>query len=152
MNFEQRTALSEYSLLGAWLIALAATLVALYSGEILKMPVCLLCWYQRIFMFPLAIQLGIACFRHDLSIAIYTLPLAALGAIIALYHYLIQMFPSLAAIIPCSADASGVRCDTFDWQILGFITFPLLSFIAFLIILILSIITIFPLPPGRGRG
>ncbi len=126
-----------YALLAAWIISLLATLGALYASEILKMPVCILCWDQRVFMFPLVILLGIATFRNDTGIAIYTIPLAALGALIALYHYLIQMIPALAPYTPCRADANGVHCETIDWQLFGFITLPLLSMVAFIVIIIL---------------
>ena len=50
-----------YALLGAWLIALIATLGALYASEILKMPVCALCWDQRVFIFPFGNPAG---YRH----------------------------------------------------------------------------------------
>lgn len=123
----------------AWLVALVATVMALYASEILKMPVCTLCWEQRVCMFPLAIQLGIAAFRNDQNIVVYTLPLAVIGALIALYHYLIQMIPALAPYTPCRATASGVSCETIDWQF-GFVTLPLLSLLAFVLIMILLII------------
>lgn len=128
----------------AWIIALVATAVALYSSEILNMAVCKLCWYQRIFMFPLAIQLGIAVFRKDNRFAVYALPLTILGGIIALYHYLIQMIPALAPYTPCRADAAtgAVSCETIDWQLAGFITFPLLSLIAFALITFLLILSL----------
>ena len=38
----------------AWVIAASAMLGALFFGEVMQLPPCLLCWYQRIFMFPLA--------------------------------------------------------------------------------------------------
>lgn len=125
----------------AWLIALIATLLSLYSSEIAKMPVCTLCWWQRIFMFPLAIQLGIAFFRNDSSIKFYTLPIAILGALFALFHYLLQTIPSLILLAPCRADPCGVHCETIDWQLFGFITLPLLSLLAFLAITFLLFIT-----------
>jgi disulfide bond formation protein DsbB len=128
--------LNDLGLLIAWLVSLAATLSALYASEILKMPVCTLCWDQRVFMFPLVIILGIATFRNDLKIVIYAIPLASLGALIALYHYLLQMIPALAPFTPCRVNATGVSCEHIDWQLFGFITFPLLSLVAFVAILI----------------
>ena len=52
-------------LMAAWGVALAATLGALFIGEVMGMTPCLLCWYQRIFMFPLALILGMAAFAED---------------------------------------------------------------------------------------
>jgi protein-disulfide isomerase len=44
---------------GAWLVATASTLGALFFSEIMELPPCLLCWYQRIFMFPLVLLLPV---------------------------------------------------------------------------------------------
>ena len=74
----------------AWLIALAASLSALFIGEVMGQTPCNLCWHQRAFMFPLAVILVVASFRGDASVSRYGLPLAALGAAIdfslALFH------------------------------------------------------------------
>ena len=40
-------------------------------------------WYQRIFMFPLALILGMAAFAKDRRGAVYALPLALAGAVMA---------------------------------------------------------------------
>ena len=73
----------------AWLIAAAATLGALFFGEVMKVPTCSLCWYQRIFMFPLALLLPLALFPFDARITRYALPLAVIGWGIALFHVLL---------------------------------------------------------------
>lgn len=41
-------------LCSAWLVATLATAGALFIGEVMLMTPCVLCWYQRIFMFPIA--------------------------------------------------------------------------------------------------
>ena len=56
----------------AWAIALAATLGALFIGEVLGQAPCHLCWYQRIAMFPLALILGLATLSGDLGTVSYT--------------------------------------------------------------------------------
>ena len=66
-------------LFAAWLVALGATLGALFIGEVLGQTPCTLCWYQRIAMFPLALLLGLACLHEDASVGRYALPLAAAG-------------------------------------------------------------------------
>ena len=47
-------------LFAAWLIALVSTLAALFIGEVMGQAPCVLCWFQRAFMFPLAVILLIA--------------------------------------------------------------------------------------------
>jgi len=34
---------------GAWLVASTSTLGALFFGEVMNLPTCVLCWYQRLF-------------------------------------------------------------------------------------------------------
>ena len=56
----QRLSRDELLLTTAFLIALAATLGALFIGEVLGQMPCTLCWYQRIAMFPLVPILGLS--------------------------------------------------------------------------------------------
>ena len=72
--------------LSAWGIALVVKLSALFIGEVMGMTPCLLCWYQRIFMFPLALILGMVAFAEDRRGAVYALPLAIGGVAVAGYH------------------------------------------------------------------
>ena len=127
----------QISLYLAWLVSVVGFIGALYASEIQHMPVCNLCWYQRICLFPLVIILGIAAYYDDRKIVKYVLPLTILGFIFALYQYLIQLFPGFAPIEVCGL---GPSCTHVSFIWLGFITFPLLSLIGFLIITLLLII------------
>ena len=115
-------------LLMAWLVALAATASALFIGEVMLMVPCQLCWYQRIFMFPLALLLGMACFSEDRRGAVYALPLALGGAAMAGYHTLLVAGFIPKAWLPCSA---GVSCADQRLEILNGIQIPWLSLAAF---------------------
>lgn len=125
-------------LLAAWLVALAATLGALFIGEVMLMVPCQLCWYQRICMFPLVLILGMACWSDDRRGAVYALPLALGGAAIAGYHTLLVAGLIPKAWIPCSA---GVSCAEQKLEILNGIPIPWLSLAAFVAIAFL--LTIF---------
>jgi disulfide bond formation protein DsbB len=121
------------SLLLAWIAAIIATLGSLYFSEVRHFIPCTLCWYQRIFMYPLAIILGIAVYRNDGGIYKYVLPLSIIGMLISGYHTVLQKIPYLQQFEMCT---TGVPCskDYLNW--LGFITIPLMAFIAFTIITI----------------
>jgi disulfide bond formation protein DsbB len=121
-------------LLAAWLVALAATLGALFIGEVMLMLPCQLCWYQRIFMFPLVLVLGMACWSDDRRGAVYALPLALVGAAIAGYHTLLVAGLIPQAWIPCSA---GVSCADQKVEILNGIPIPWLALAAFVAIAVL---------------
>jgi disulfide bond formation protein DsbB len=69
-----------------WLLVTAATLGSLFFSEIMKLPPCSLCWYQRVFMFPLAIILLLGLFPLDVKVVRYALPLALGGALVHEYR------------------------------------------------------------------
>ena len=124
-------------LLSAWGIALAATFGALFIGEVMGMMPCLLCWYQRIFMFPLALILGMAAFAEDRRGAVYALPLALGGAGIAGYHSALVAGWVPKWWVPCG---TGPSCTEQSLEILGGIQIPWLSLMAFSAIAILLFI------------
>lgn len=118
----------------AWVVSLVAVGGSLYFSEVAGFIPCNLCWFQRIFMYPLAWILGRACYRNDRSQIGYVLPLSLVGGSISLYHYAEQKIPGLARILPCN---TGVPCnvDYIDW--FGFVTIPLLALVAFALISVL---------------
>lgn len=88
-------------LLVAWLVALLSSLSALFIGEVMGQAPCVLCWFQRAFMFPLTVILAIACYRSDFAIWRYALPLAGIGAGLALAHTLLYAGLIPLPIQPC---------------------------------------------------
>jgi disulfide bond formation protein DsbB len=115
---------------GCWLVAATSTLGALFFSEIMGIPPCVLCWYQRIAMFPLVVLLPLGLFPFDPRVVRYAWPLAAVGWLVALYHVLVAAGVIPESMQPCT---QGVPCaeDAVRW--LGFVTIPLLSFAAFTI-------------------
>lgn len=118
-------------LMAAWLLALAATLAALFIGEVMGMTPCTLCWYQRILMFPLALILGIAAFRGDPAGALYALPLALGGVAMAGYHTALVAGWVPVWWVPCGA---GPSCSDQPLVIFGNIQIPWLALAAFVAI------------------
>jgi disulfide bond formation protein DsbB len=112
----------------AWLIASASTLGALFFGEVMKLPTCVLCWYQRIFMFPLALILPMGLFPFDRKVVRYALPLVVVGWLIAVFHQLLVAGVIPEEVRPCT---QGVPCSQTVIEWFGFLTIPLLSVIAF---------------------
>ncbi len=117
----------------AWFAALAATLGALFIGEVLGQVPCLLCWYQRIAMFPLALILGAGVYFGDAKSALYGKLLAWPGLIAAAWHVGLYFKIVPESIKPCGL---GPSCTDAKMLILT-IPIPLLSLAAFSLILIL---------------
>ena len=118
----------------AWLLALLSTAGALFLGEVMGMTPCVLCWYQRIAMFPLVVILGLGLMQADARSARYALPLAWAGWGVALYHCLVFWGVVSEALAPCG---KGSSCADADLQVAGFVPIPLLSLLAFTGLLIL---------------
>ena len=114
-----------------WLIAASATLGALFFSEVMHVAPCVLCWYQRIFMFPLVVVLPLGLFPLDPKIVRYALPMSALGAAIALFHLLLTWGVIPESIRPCT---QGIPCGTNQFELFGFVSIPLMSLFAFSII------------------
>ncbi len=123
---------------GAWLVAGASSLGSLFFSEIMQLPPCSLCWYQRIFMFPLALILPFGLFPFDRGVLRYALPLAVLGWLIAIFHLLLMTGVIPEELEPCT---EGVPCSAqlIDW--FGFVSIPLLSVAAFTAIIALLALT-----------
>ncbi len=122
----------------AWLLATTSTLGAFFLGEIMGHTPCLLCWYQRICMFPLVFVLAAGLFPFDAKVIRYALPLAITGWLLAIYHLAL-----VGGLIPESAQPcrQGVPCSALTVSWFGFINIPLLSVLAFSFIIAMLIAT-----------
>ncbi len=112
----------------ALVIAIASTLISLGLSEILHWTPCVLCWYQRIVMYPLTAILAVGVVYKDRFVYRYVLLLSGLGMVIAGFHSLLQWGVVSEALAPCMA---GVSCVVKHTNWFGFVTIPFLSFIAF---------------------
>jgi disulfide bond formation protein DsbB len=120
----------------AWLVAASATLGALFMSEVMGFAPCVLCWWQRIFMFPLVLVLAIGLFPFDPKVLRYALPLATMGLLVAGFHVLLTMGIVPETLAPCR---DGIPCKTLQIEWFGFVTIPLLSFFAFLVLTLLLV-------------
>lgn len=119
----------------AWLQAGIATFGSLYFSEVMNLPPCILCWYQRICMYPLLAILTVGILRRDRGLHLYVLPLCLFGLAISVYHNLLYIGLIPESIQPCTA---GVSCTSRQIEWLGFITIPLMALTAFTVITIIT--------------
>ncbi|MDI1329462.1 disulfide bond formation protein B [Pseudomonas sp.] len=124
-------------LLCAWLLTLVSTLAVLFVGEVMGQVPCILCWFQRAFMFPLVLVLGVACCISDTGVWRYALPLAVMGWLIALYHNMLYFGLISERIQPCGA---GPSCSGADMTILSGVPLPLLSLGVFSLLIVLLVL------------
>jgi disulfide bond formation protein DsbB len=114
-------------------VALTATIGSLYFSEVARFTPCVLCWYQRIAMYPLVVVLGLAAIRGDLGVRRYAAPIALIGALISLWHIGVERLPGM----PQGACSVGVPCDLILIERFGFVTIPVMALVGFLAVLTL---------------
>ncbi len=125
------------TLFATWLVAMIATLGSLFFSEVMLFPPCVMCWYQRICMYPLALMLFIALLFNDKKVFLYAMPLVVAGLFFALYHNFLSwgIIPQSAA--PCT---QGVSCTSEYINWFGFISIQFLSLSAFVMLFILLLV------------
>ena len=111
--------------------ATIATLGSLFFSEIMHLPPCVLCWYQRIALYPLVVILGVSIIRKNMDVVLYALPLSLVGLAISVYHNLLYWGIIPESLAPCVA---GISCTTKFFEWFGFITIPFLGLAAFVVI------------------
>ncbi len=116
----------------SWLVAAASSIGSLFFSEVMELVPCVLCWYQRIFMFPLAIILLVGLCPLDKRVVNYALPLAIIGLLFTLYHCLLYFGFIPENLQPCS---QGVSCADEGMELFGFLPIPLLSLASFSLII-----------------
>lgn len=118
-------------LFAAWVLVTAATLASLFFSEVMDVPVCMLCWYQRIAMYPLVLILAIGLFPFDPGVVRYGIALAGAGWLFALYHVLLVAGIIPEDMQPCVQD---IPCSETHVALLGLLNIPTLSLLTFTLI------------------
>ena len=121
----------------ALVIALVSTAGSLYFSEIMKLPPCALCWYQRIFMYPLVVIISVGVWKKDKNLPYFILPLSIIGILISFYQNLLYYNIIPESTSPCIL---GISCTTRQIEWFGFITIPLMSLTAFITITVLTLL------------
>lgn len=125
------------------MIAALSTSVASMSGSLMyshiyELPVCMLCYYQRLCMYPLALFLAVAVWKKDYQfVRLPAIILSLIGAGFAGYHYyyhVLSFFTDETIIMPCSAIGLTPSCSDRHILIFGHVTIPLMALVAFLLI------------------
>jgi disulfide bond formation protein DsbB len=126
-----------YLLLAQFIISLASIFGSLFFSEVMKFPPCNLCWYQRIFIYPVALIVLSGLFMGSKDTNKFLTPFISIGLIFSVYHNLVY-YKFIQVIVPCTESAP---CTAQQLNYLGFITIPLLSLFAFAALIILNLIT-----------
>ncbi len=153
--------LHTYGMKYAWVVATLATLGSLFLSEIAGIPPCPLCWWQRIFMYPLPIMLGVAIMQKSALTARLTgIIMAVTGGLIAGYHFLLQranfwiagetntaqnvlitVFETIGLSLTAPGCAVNQSCSAMYLGYWGFYSIPVMAFVSFFTIAVLLFYT-----------
>ena len=137
MSREQSSGWNWNLLFICWLLATLSVLGSIFFSYVMEFAPCVLCWYQRICLFPLVIILATGLFPFDKNVLKYALPLAGIGWLIAVYHNLLYAGVIPESIQPCT---QGVSCTEEYIELFGFLSIPALSLLSFSIIVTILVI------------
>lgn len=118
----------------AFIFASTSALGSLFYSQIMQYIPCELCWFQRIFMYPLSILLFVSILKKDYKIFEYVLPLCILGSFFSVYHYSVQFF-GVSSVCDISGPSS---CSDRAVEAFGYITLPFMALSGFISVAILT--------------
>ncbi len=129
-----------------YLAAIAAIGIASVVGTLIfqlayETPVCELCWWQRIFLYPIAVIAPVALWYKTREAHVTVAILSGFGLWYALYHYYyhFQRFVlGNTLTLPCSYGGLMPACTDSPILIFGFATIPFLGIMVFGSMLMLS--------------
>ena len=119
----------------AFIFALAAAVGSLFYSEVIGYEPCILCWWQRVFLYPSVLLLGIAFYKKDKAVFGYVVPLVAIAALIAFYQYY-STFLGGGSFLACTDE--GGACSKVYVNAFGYITIEFMSLTTSLFILLLA--------------
>ena len=119
----------------ALLVSLVAVIGSLFYSEVVGFEPCVLCWWQRIFLYPLVVIFGVAFWKKLPDAFLYAVPLALLAGIVSLYHAYAPLFIG-SSILPCLAE--GGDCSRVYVMAFGYITIPVMSLTIVTYVLLLA--------------
>lgn len=123
-------------------IAIASTTFAMIYQLYYELDVCTLCWWQRIFIFPIDIVILVSICKKIRGNHIITWLLALGGTFFAGYHYyyhFIWWVLKLPVFLPCEQGGLLPACTDHNGVLtFGFITIPFMSLVVLLAMMWLS--------------
>ena len=126
-------------------VAVIATAGSLVFSEAIGYEPCELCWYQRIAMYPLVVVFGVDLVGGGLQTRRYALPLAVVGFLVSVYHYLVQVFPDAGGGV-CG---TGVSCSARYVEEFGFVSIPFMAGAGFALVIAILLAFGRPVPTGE---
>jgi disulfide bond formation protein DsbB len=124
----------KHSIPLGFIVALSSILGSLFYSELVGYAPCVLCWWQRVLLYPQVVLFGVALWKRKNDVFLYSVPLVLISSIISLYHEYVYMGGK--SILPCTA--LGGACSKIYVLEFGYITIPMMSLTAALFLILLA--------------
>ncbi len=126
---------SDQALPIGFFLSASATLGSIFYAAVVGYPACILCWTQRIFMYPMMFLFAFAWWKRDRSIIPYALMLSLAGGAVALYQWVKDMLALYAHFsLACPVVPGVPSCDRIYVLEFGYITIPMFALNIFILI------------------
>ena len=133
--------INKHFLVLSFLISLFASVFPMVYSEIIHFAPCVLCWWQRVFMFPTLFLFGTALWDKDRRVIRYATSLLSIGFLVSAYQNFFYYFGETSNL-PC--DITGVSCyQHLVSEFGGYISIPMLALTAFFALLTLMAVAHF---------
>lgn len=141
-----------------YIVALAVVSILSILGSLIfqlvyETPVCELCWWQRIFLYPVSVITLVALWFKTRETHVTVAVLSAFGLWYALYHYYFHFQRFVLGntlTLPCSYGGLMPACTDSPILIFGFATIPFLGIMVFGSMLLLTWLAYMALPKTSG--
>ena len=124
----------KHAALLGFLIALLIIIGSLFYSEIIGYEACVLCWWQRGFLYPLVLVFGAGLLTHQEWVFNLAIILAILALLVGGYQEVSNL--TGASLLSCT-EAEGA-CSKIFVKEFGYITIPIMSVTASLYILLVA--------------
>ncbi len=128
----------RYSVVVAMIVSLFGVMGSLAYSQIIGFEPCVLCWWQRVFQYPLFFIFAAAVCMKERSLKLlgYVLPMAIVGLGFSTYHYLVQRLDSVTS--SCDVMGQSPSCAGYYVFEFGYVTIPMMALTIFAMTIILS--------------
>jgi disulfide bond formation protein DsbB len=133
--------MGTYVLELGFVVSASGIVLSLFYSEIADFPPCVLCWWQRIFLYPQAVLFAVALYyrrkgMEALKVVTTTsITLSVVGFCISFFQNFASIFnPGLLDV--CSAQG-GVSCSIIFFEKFGYITIPFMAMTSFALLLVI---------------
>lgn len=120
------------------LLSFAGIVMSLIYSGVIGYPPCLLCWWQRILLYPQFAILLVAWITGEYRSARITSLILSIAGICVSFVHILDQSGVFSRGLPC--DLSGVSCSEISVILQGYVTIPVMAATVFAVMIIVQLV------------